>query len=1360
MTTKLAGILLGFLLVSGPAAAPAQATAAAGFLLPAPGAAGPEALAARALAARLAGGARTLAPLEGGGFAEETGERADLDGLRVLWLHQGDSAEDLGPAQEPCNLESLRAFVRAGGGLFLSGAALALVEPLGVEPVRPRRGGPGADRGQAALVPVVADHPAFEGLSREGRLVPVSDAGYPAFADFHGTGGPAGGMLLARAPGGSESPLVEYSLGEGRIVAMGWRLPHYAHAANAHRANLERLTANVLGYLADRRSWREVKVPPAPVLAASGAPAPVGPEEWRSLELAVRDLLETSGERYPGGAAYLERLGALRSAHDAVLSGERTAGGPTLARLRDDFEALRREALLANPLLDFEELLVVRRGAGNLGLPMNWEGNSSLPRTGFENEIAVVSPRRPEAAPRTVFRPGGGRFVGDLDLHFDGDRMLFSMPGPSGRWGVFEVRADGSGLRELELVREPDVDNYDACYLPDGAVIFCSTATFTGVPCVRGSSHVANLYRLEPSGAIRRLTVEQDHDWCPAVLPDGRVLYLRWEYTDIPHAFSRILFSMNPDGTGQGEHYGSNSYWPNSLFYARPVPGHPSKLVAVVGGHHDNPRMGELVVLDPALGRREASGAVQRVPGRGRRVEPVLLDGLTAESWPKFLHPWPLSEKHFLVAAKPDPQALWGIYLADVFDNLVLLREERGQALLEPVPLRPLPRPPVIPPRVDLARSDATVYLADVYAGEAMRGVPRGTVKALRLVSYAFAYHGMGGQYDRVGLDGPWDVRRILGTVPVRDDGSAKFLVPALTPIAVQPLDASGGAVQLMRSWFTAMPGEVLSCSGCHERRNDAPAPEATLASREPPSAIAPWRGPPRGFSFEREVQPVLDRLCAGCHDAGAPPERRAAPDLTRREPVHLRAASPDYNAGSRFPPAYTELRKHVRGHTIESDIRGLPPWEFHAETTRLVQMLGKGHAGVRLDAEALDRIVTWIDLNTPAHGTWTEVCGGARVRRLAERRREMRRRYDGVDEDLEAAPSAEAPPASGPAAQAALAAAPAPAATPPGAPGPAEEPPGAQGWPFGAEEARRRQESSGEGPSSVSIELGEGVSLELVRIPAGESVVGDPAGEPDERPAARVRIERPFWMGRFEVTNEQYALFDPSHSSGIEHGDFLQFDERERGYRLDGPRQPVVRVSWLDAMAFCEHLSARTGLKVTLPTEAQWEHACRAGTPTPFWYGGLDDDFSSFANVSDATHHSVDTFGWGLPSGAIPPWRPADARFDDRSRVSAPVGSYKPNAWGLHDMHGNVAEWTRTAYEPYPYDGAGGRDAAHPGAPGRSGSPDLPGLRVARGGSWYDVPWRCRSAFRQVYPAYRPVYDVGFRVVCEGDLGARTPAR
>jgi len=263
---------------------------------------------------------------------------------------------------------------------------------------------------------------------------------------------------------------------------------------------------------------------------------------------------------------------------------------------------------------------------------------------------------------------------------------------------------------------------------------------------------------------------------------------------------------------------------------------------------------------------------------------------------------------------------------------------------------------------------------------------------------------------------------------------------------------------------------------------------------------------------------------------------------------------------------------------------------------------------------------------------------------------------------------------------------------------------------------------------------VAEGVALRMVYVPPGEFVMGSLSGYPNECPAHVVTITNGVWMGRCEISNREYGCFDPRHDSGLETGEQYAFGDYERGHLLNRPDQPVVRVSWEEAMAFCDWLSGKTGLRFSLPTEAQWEFACRAGTTSSLWYGTLDDDFSRAANLSDATHHTVD---YPHVPSALPPWRPADRRFDDRWRVSAPVGSFASNAWGLHDMHGNVSEWTRSAYRPYPYLDGDGRHAR--GA----------GRRIVRGGSWLDRPRRARSSFRLHYEGSQAVHDVGFRVVC-----------
>ena len=529
----------------------------------------------------------------------------------------------------------------------------------------------------------------------------------------------------------------------------------------------------------------------------------------KALRLAIQDLTATFPEAYPQGAAYLEQLAALEDSGDT-----------------DGLAALQREALLANPLLDFRELLLLQRSDQSpaLGLPTNWQGDCSLPQGSYGNKIAVMSLNDLDGPLRTLYKPRKDVFVGDMDLHFDAQHLLFSMPDENQQWHVWEIDIKGGSLRRLTPDDDKDVDNYDACYLPDGRIIYSSTACYAGVPCVFGSDKVANLCSINPDGTgLRQLCFDQDHNWSPVVMGDGRVLYQRWEYGDLPHSNSRLLFAMNPDGTAQMEHYGSNSYWPNSIFYARPVPGHPTMFAGIVTGHHGARRMGELVLFDPARGRQEAKGAVQRIPGYGKKVEPIFKDRLVDDSWPKFLHPWPLSEKYLLAAAQPTPESRWGIYLVDIFDNMLLLREEPGFVLFQPIPLRSRPTPPVVPEKVDLEQNDALVYLSDLYAGGGLKGVPKGTIKALRLFTYTYSYRGMGGLLGTIGMDGPWDIKRVLGTVPVEADGSAYFRVPANTPIAVQPLDERGMAVQQMRSWFTAMPGETLSCVGCHEQQNMTP---------------------------------------------------------------------------------------------------------------------------------------------------------------------------------------------------------------------------------------------------------------------------------------------------------------------------------------------------------------------------------------------------------------------------------------------------------------------------------------------------------------------------------------------------------
>ncbi len=1112
------------------------------------------------------------------------------------------------------------------------------------------------------------------------------------------------------------------------------------------------------------------------------------------LQAALADLTGTFGEAYPRGDAYRKRLSELDQRRRELLTrldcGDLDGCHEAVATARE-LEDLRCEALLSNPLLSFDRLLLVRRAyrlppgklpngkprtlrpkpwsynealeGDALGLPVNHNSIFSLRRAGYENDVAVLSPVRPAGKLTTLYRPAGGLFVGEVDLDFDAQRMLLTMP-EDDRWQVFELGADGNGLVRVTPNDEPDVDNYDACYLPDGRIVFCSTANYQSVPCWNGLHNVGSIYLLErQSGRVRQLTFDQDDDNYPSVLNTGQILFTRWEYANIPHFFGRLLFSMNPDGTDQREFYGSNSYWPNAMYYARAVPGHPSKVVAIVSGHHGDYRMGNLAVFDPAEGRQQHQGlvfkmpdtwsdhldlqmrypaGVEHPPGYADQREPIVRDRLTSHDWPKFLHPFPLSEKYILVSAKPAPQDNWGIYLADTFGNLTLVFEQDGYSLLEPVPLQPMPRPPIIADRVDTTRRDGVVYLQDVYRGPGLAGVPRGQVKSLRVFAYSFGYRGVSG-YDKIAIDGAWDVMRILGTVPVEQDGSASFRVPANTPLSVQPLDEQGRALQLMRSWFTVMPGETRSCVGCHESQNTGPMLRQVSAVLQPPAEIAPWYGPPRGFSFEREVQPVLDRYCVECHDgkqttvAGRPkpdlrplderpdyqgiltnvPEWYEPGNLPPAWDAELQRIGRRKHIPIRFTPAYEALIKYVRRTGPEGDYHLLEPGEYRADTSLLVQILEQGHHGVQLDREAWDRLVTWIDLNVPCHGTWSEALeipfDGVR------RKHELLARYAGLDVNTEDVVSDSTEPLP-----------PVPAREPEIAPGDAQ----AVAWPFDGYEARLRQEAL-DAPRERLIDLGAGQTMKLVLVPPGEFIMGDDSGSPSERPQTRVRIAKPFWIGATEVTNAQFHRFDPSHDSRFEREQ--KMNVHSRGYPLNLPGQPVVRVTWQQSIAFCKWLSEATGEPFTLPTEAQWEYACRAGSAWPMSWGGSNENFAERANMADRSIKLFSKWDVNALNQTYDGWMPLVEWVDDGAMVTTEPGRYASNAWGLSDMHGNAAEWTSSLYRQYPYRAGDGREDLSADGP-----------RVVRGGSWCDLPQFCTAAWRFGYPPWRKVHNVGFRVV------------
>jgi formylglycine-generating enzyme required for sulfatase activity len=241
-----------------------------------------------------------------------------------------------------------------------------------------------------------------------------------------------------------------------------------------------------------------------------------------------------------------------------------------------------------------------------------------------------------------------------------------------------------------------------------------------------------------------------------------------------------------------------------------------------------------------------------------------------------------------------------------------------------------------------------------------------------------------------------------------------------------------------------------------------------------------------------------------------------------------------------------------------------------------------------------------------------------------------------------------------------------------------------------------------------------------LVLVPAGTFQQGSPESEtgrlPNEGPRHSVTFPNPFLISKYEITNKQYRLFDPTHTSSK----VLNTD-------LDGDRQPVVGITWSQAKDYCAWLTKQASMTFSLPTEAEWEYACRAGTDTRRYWGDDPDNNQTwkYANAADISSASAGLqFGNPFPN-------------DDGFAGSSPVGSFLPNAYGIYDMMGNVWEWCEDWFGLYTADAA-----IDPSGPQRGYS------KVIRGGSWQDGTDILRSAFRGGAPPDRARNYIGFRVV------------
>ena len=749
-----------------------------------------------------------------------------------------------------------------------------------------------------------------------------------------------------------------------------------------------------LGKPADQSSTSQwstgsLAVAPSPV-AAAGKPEPTYPiAEVVGRGLALAEDLQRSG-------APVERESeTLRQVEDALdrLTGE----SPAADRRELYFKARRsvRRMALANPLLDFDDLLFVKRVPGSFThMSDQYYGWFSRPGgglyvlQGFKSDSPKLRCLTRDFPAGSFLRP---------DISYDGTKVLFAYckhyPGLKDHpdklnkdnvpedafYHLYEMNVDGTGLRCLTRGK---YDDFDGRYLPSGKIVFlstrrgqhiqCSPATEKAivdgqlpdcyVRCGGGPSRPVAVYTLHVMDAdgssLRQISPFEMFEWTPSIHHDGRILYARWDYVDRYNMPYMSLWSTLPDGTDARAVFGNFTTNPHCMFEARAIPA-SQKLIFTGSAHHAFTG-GSLVLLDA---NRASDGEAAMT-----RLTPEVVFP-ESEGWPQtyYANPYPLSERHHLVAwsdaplppgtprpqwGMPGPPNDLGLYLFDAFGNLTLIYRDPQISSMYPLPIRSRPKPASISSSVaSSGRQEGRMLLLNVYEG--LKSIPRGTIRQLRLVGIPAKTHPTM-NHPTMGITRDDPGKFVMGTVLVEPDGSAYFQVPSGVSFFLQALDGDGMAVQTMRSAAYVQPGQTQTCVGCHEPRHTSPPNHMAAALRRPASQIDPGPEGSWPLDFQVLVGPVLEKHCIQCH---RPETDGAKFDLTREK---------SYDSLVDF--GKPSLREHILARYREGrSVAGA----CASQVSPLVELLKRGHYKVDLERGDWDRLLTWMDTYAQRRGSF-----------------------------------------------------------------------------------------------------------------------------------------------------------------------------------------------------------------------------------------------------------------------------------------------------------------------------------------------------------------------------------------------------
>jgi len=738
---------------------------------------------------------------------------------------------------------------------------------------------------------------------------------------------------------------------------------------------------------------------------------------------AAEFLTKTYPAQYD--ASFLNKLNASAKALDALRQAppKDDAAMQSASEEIKRFREIRRAALFANPLLDFNSILFAKRqflpGVERQGNHMcdQYFGFHAVPGGGvyiLENAFRGEPKVRDLVSGATCCN---GRFAGrkltpggflSPELSYDAKTVLFCYTeaqkdlyewNEHSTFHIFKINADGTGLTQLT---DGPVNDLHPCFLPNGRIAFMSERRGGYGRCHGRPVPVYTLHSMRADGSdIVCLSWHESNEWYPSVTNDGMIVYTRWDYVDRGFNQAHHPWITTPDGCDpralQGNYGKNQNARPLMENNVRAIPG-SRKFVATAAAHHGQ-AYGSLVIVDPQVEDDDAMGPLKVLTPETGLPEATV----SSRSGQEYATAWPLSEQFYLCVHDPMGSAdrgvdnRFGIYLIDSFGNRELVYRDSEISCLSPIPFKARPVPPIVPPRCTegAASADsltmgalgtpaavssgstgkpvsetAPVGLVNVY--DSLLPLPKGVaIKALRIVALLSKTTPVADS-PRMGYGHQKNGRAVLGTVPVEADGSAFFSVPVHRPIYFQALDENGLAVQSMRSDTYLHSGEMLTCQGCHNPVHRAPLNklQTPAAFRRAPSRIVPEPEDSNPFSFVRLVQPVLDRNCVECH--------------AKEKAIDLSKGDWEKNP-NQWHTSYLRLQPFAffYDNAVFTEPRTIPG-KFGARASRLYQILSSEHHGLKLSKDDLHRVTLWLDCNSDYFGSFLNAARQARGEAIA----------------------------------------------------------------------------------------------------------------------------------------------------------------------------------------------------------------------------------------------------------------------------------------------------------------------------------------------------------------------------------------